>query len=73
MSTPQKPVVDWVPLLAFSDNELECGCGYIYRGHAKYVLNHGIVPMINCPGCGRWDHIRRASSDPERFTLRDDA
>lgn len=68
-------------------SELECRCDRVSFGHAKIVFVQSYTPtgalypraagmrLVSekpCPGCGLRDNYRRASSGPEKITIRKD-
>lgn len=51
---------------------LYCRCGMVYRSHHKLVRkNDSFVGVAEkpCPDCGEHTNIRRASSDPESYSI----
>jgi hypothetical protein len=66
------PEVDWVPLLKYPESEIECQCGVVFRSHCKAVTHEGkFVRVLRkpCPTCNRQTNPRRASSEPEQWTI----
>lgn len=68
-----EPIIDWTVSHRYSEYEIECVCGRVYRSHSKHVMHEGRLVGVTekpCPDCGKTsDHIRRASSGPEEWTL----
>lgn len=65
--------VDWSRFTGPVSTTCYCRCGVAYRSHCKTVKHNEVwllVTQRSCPGCGRVDDCRRASSDPETFTIR---
>jgi hypothetical protein len=67
------PVVDWDALRKYGPLTIECRCGRQYRTLFKLTMHADTLVGITetpCPGCGSTqDHVKRASSDPETWTL----
>ena len=66
--------IDWSIFDKYSESTCECGCGAIYRSHAKIAPDtDGMLRMHSrkpCPSCGKLvGHLQRVSSDPEVMTL----
>lgn len=64
--------VNWQPLLAYPESEIECQCGTVFRSHCKGVstsTRYVSVLRKPCPSCGRQHNPRRASSEPEQWSL----
>lgn len=64
-------MIDWSHFDKYPENTLTCDCGTEFRSHSKFVTEPEphIESRKPCPNCKRHDHIRRASSDPETFSL----
>ena len=64
--------IDWSEFNKWPESEITCGCGAVYQSHCKFVNEpkRGTVSRRPCPGCGRTDDVRQASSPPERMTIR---
>ena len=61
--------IDWTAHDEFPENTITCACGTVFRSHSKWTADRGIATRKPCPGCARCDHMRQASSDPERVAL----
>lgn len=64
--------IDWRAFDCYPLAEIECACGEVYRSHSKYVgALRTVVTEKPCPNCGMTQgHVRRASHEPERVTIR---
>ncbi len=60
---------DWSPFDKYSHNTCYCRCGTVFRAHSRFFKDYGLVTRTPCPGCGKNSDVRRASSDPETFTI----
>lgn len=60
--------IDWSKHDKYSESKCSCVCGQVYRSHAKFVMNLGLVARKACPRCGK-NILNRASSDPEQMTI----
>ncbi len=63
---------DWTPFDAFPEMTVTCTNDHTYRSHAITVSGSQGVELVArkaCPNCGAIA-LRRASSDPESFTLK---
>jgi hypothetical protein len=59
--------IDWTAQDEFPESNCSCVCWEVFRSHAKFVPDLGLVSRKQCPKCGK--HIlNRASSDREPFT-----
>ena len=61
--------IDWtkIPWKA----ECTCKCGEVFQSAAKYYgLISRMVSKEPCPSCGSHVNLRRVSSSPQRFTIR---
>jgi hypothetical protein len=58
---------DWAEL---EECTVYCRCGAVFRAKHRVDYQQRISEIDrDCPKCGRRDGIRRASLDPERFTI----
>ncbi len=54
------------------DQTLYCFCDSVWRGKARIEIegqNMRLVTEKPCPGCGKCDNLRKASSDPETWHI----
>jgi len=64
--------VNWTEFDQFPEDTCDCRCGKTYRSHVKAVMKEKLtlVSRKPCPNCGKTeDHLRRVSSDPEKWTI----
>lgn len=63
--------IDWSAHDRHPEHTCTCRCDFVFRSHTKFVGGErpGIVSHKPCPGCGRTDDLRRASSDPETMAI----
>lgn len=67
-----RPVIDWRPSHQWPPDTIECRCGAVFRSRAKGVTHEGrftIFLETPCPTCGADADPKRASSDPETWTI----
>jgi hypothetical protein len=60
--------IDWSAFDEYPKSTCTCVCDCVYRSHAKYVTDQGLVSRKPCPSCGSTTP-RIARSDPELFTI----
>lgn len=65
--------VDWTPFKQWSLSTNYCRCGAVYHAYYKVrrLENKGYVGVTDrpCPACGRYDNVRRSSTEPEAFSI----
>lgn len=64
--------IDWTVFDQYPEQTCECRCGTVWRTHAKLVSGERGLHLITrkpCPGCGKPDAVRKASSDPEQVIV----
>lgn len=66
--------IDWSKFDEDPEMTITCGCGAVFRSHAKFVNvpEPHVETRKPCPACGKTDRVRAARGDPESFTLRKD-
>jgi hypothetical protein len=70
-------MIDWEALRQYGAQTIECRCGKVYRSLFKLkMVSEGpgteLVGFTEtpCPSCGATrGHVRRATSDPETWTI----
>ncbi len=65
--------IDWSDFDGDAESTCYCGCGAVYRSHAKSHRQGETITTVtrkHCPDCGSHTDCRRISSDPESFTVR---
>ena len=61
---------DWSKIEQYPKQTIECRCGAVFRAHARYSLIEGsVVTKEPCPGCGSFNTVRAARSDPEVWSV----
>lgn len=63
-------MIDWTVHDKYPEMTCSCVCQAIFRSHAKFVVEQGLISRKPCPRCGN-NLLNCASSDPERFTIED--
>jgi len=63
--------IDWSVFDTHPEMTCDCRCGAVFRSHAKVVTIPAVrlVTRRPCPNCRKHGDVRRASSDPEKFTI----
>ena len=67
-----EPEIDWSASDRFPESTCFCGCGAVYRSHAKTATVGETLRLVArkpCPACASGDRLVRASSDVEKVTL----
>ncbi len=64
--------IDWKSLDDHPRHRCRCACGVVFQSHTKItVVDERMVLLARepCPGCGRADTLRSASSGRHRETV----
>ena len=62
-------MIDWSSSDKYPEDTCSCRCGNVYRSHAKYTKEQGLVSRKPCADCGKDNDLRRVESDPESFSV----
>ena len=65
-------MVDWAPLLKYSENEVRCRCGASFLSHTKGVrlgTRYMHVSRKPCPGCKSATGAVRIRTEPESWSI----
>jgi hypothetical protein len=61
--------IDWSIFDKWPENTCYCRCEAVFRSHSKFHLDR-IISRRACPNCGKYDELRRSSSEPETVTVK---
>jgi len=63
--------IDWSTFNKSAEQNCQCGCGSIFRSHAKFVSKLGkVVSRKPCPECGKNDDLRQTTIDWDSSTIK---
>lgn len=65
--------IDWSIFDKYPEDTCDCRCGKVFRTHSKFVAELSrVITRKPCPDCGKNDNFRKISSDPEKWTLKNE-